>query len=378
VVTLNRRLGFFSESPAYYFILRRYVRAHYSLAARFGRYDVLRRGAADGPPVTASEPVLDGQSPERVLAQLQDPDREGRRQAVRAFLARAGTAAGVETLAQDWTPDEGRRLLLIRNLGESGDERAVDLFVRTYDTGSARLRAEAAFALTQFAIRDVNDRYLLAPDAALPSDRSLVASANLPLARLRGWMENPVQRDLVGGFAARALATAEDASAPAVLEAVLDEERKRVFRERVYFRVASAEALVRLGHPAYLCELVSLLGKQKHEVQDTVPSFLLEAARLFPGEVSDCLARGLAAPLPLAREVSAWVAGAIGDPAVAPALQGALGDPAVAVRIAAVWALGALRVAAARPALEDLAGDEDPHLRAFAREALDRIAGVVS
>ncbi len=52
LASLNREFKFFDAAPAYYFLLRRFVRARYRLLGRFERYDVL--GAASGPAVAAT------------------------------------------------------------------------------------------------------------------------------------------------------------------------------------------------------------------------------------------------------------------------------------------------------------------------------------
>jgi HEAT repeat protein len=340
LVTLNRRLGFFYEAPGYYFILRRHVRQHYVLAARFGRYDVLRHRdrRPQEPAVIAPDRAWKGKDAAWVRARLADPDRELRRGAVLAFLDAAGDAAGVGPLAASWLPDETGHIMLVRDLGESADERALPFLLETLDSPARRLGTEAARALTLMALRAQADRFLFARGKA-PFAFEAWARRHLDRAQAREWVHDRGQRLRVGIFATAALAAAGDTGAVPVLEETIWQER------RAAMRVASAEALVTLGRSDYLCTLVDLLGEQKHEMQDTMPSFLIAAARKHPVEAAGCLERGLANPVPLGREMSAWIGGAVPLPALAPALRRALDDRDEAVRGAAGWALERVTVA---------------------------------
>ena len=372
LVTLNRRLGFFEDAPAYYFILRAFVHEHYALAVRFGRYDVLAwRGAEPPAEVPAETPPAPSERA-AVLAGLAEPDRELRRSAVAAFLAGAKDAAGVGPLALAWAPDEASRLLLVRNLGESGDERVLPFLVEVLPSPGRRLRVEAAGALNLLTLRAGAERYLLGGDGSRLAAAVRRMAGELSPGALRGWLADPELRERAGVFVAHALAATGDRAAAPVLEALLQEER------RAYLRVAAAEALIELGHAERLCDLVETLAVPLHEVQDVVPSALLDAARTHPEALAECLGRGLAHPAPLVREASAWIAGAAGAGALAPALRRALDDGSPAVRIAAAWAAGQLRDGAARAALAALAGGPDPELGAFATEAVARIDGLAS
>jgi HEAT repeat protein len=375
LLTMNRRLGFFFESPAYYFLLRRHVHQHYVLAARFGRYDVLRRRGLERAPATiVPEPYRTSPGAEALRRALSDPSRDLRRSATLDLLEQAGTPEGVGALVRSWGLDEPTLLLLVRTLGEAGDARAIRFLLDAFQASSKRLSDEAASALTLLAIRARTDRYLFTRGPR-PRDRALWADPGVSRARLRDWLARQKTRRQVGLFAARSLALAGDREAIPVLEEVIRVERGLVREEYgAHLRIAAAEALVQLGRPEQLCTLVTHLALRIHEAQDTMPSVLIELVRRHPREGARCLAGGLASRAALAREMSAWVAGAVPLPAVAPELRAAAGDGDGAVRVAAVWALGRVRDGEARPVLARLAEDGDAELRAFAVEALGRIA----
>jgi hypothetical protein len=370
VVTLNRRLGFFNESPAYYFLLRKWLRANYSLEARFGRYDVLRANPTAGAP-TVEAMRFPAPSREAWLAALADPDREVRGAAVRAFLDSAGGPAGVGPLAARVAPDEPSLLLLLRNLGEAGDARALGWLIDTFEQGRWRVKNEAGGALTLLALRDMTEGYVIAAPTPRHPLRDFLDQ--VPTATVRHWMEDYKLRSQVGVFAGHVLALLRDAESRGAFETTLREDTKRPF-----LQVVAARGLVALGETERLCSLVGLLGQLKHDVQDTVPSYLVDVAREHADVLVGCLETGLRNPVPLARESAAWIAGAAALPATAPSLRAALDDPEPAVRIAAIWALGALGDAAARPALTRIADGEGGQERDFAVEALARLPRVAS
>ena len=366
MVTMNRRFGFFAESSSYYFILREYVRRGWVLEARFGRFDVLvRRDVAHGPPVI--ETFGERPAPDALLAELADPDRERRRAAVDAFMAPASTSAELARLGTALAPDERTQLLLLRNLGEAGDARATTFLVDTMRSAGTRVRGEASSALTLLALREDDARYNFAPvDPKTP--RLADHLGGVSSAELVEWMENSRLRRGAGVFAARALGLAGARDAIPILEHVLVEETRYPL-----LQVTAAQALVALGQTHRLCDLVEMLAEPQHEVQNFVPSYLIETSVTHPSETLRCVGKGLASDSARTREASAWIAGAAGLTALEPQLVTLLEDRSVAPRIAAIWALGVLATPGSRAKVAPLVRDPDAEVRAFATEALERI-----
>jgi HEAT repeat protein len=272
-----------------------------------------------------------------------DPDRELRRAAVLHFLAIAGKAGGVEELAARWAPDERRRLLLVRNLGEHADDRALPFFATLLEhPTNNRMRDEVGAALVILMLRDTLAPYLFSADGtSLPPE----AWRQLDLAHLRAQMTDRDGRLRLGLVASHAFASADEQAAIPLLEDMLSrrDELDHAPWVGTWIRVAVAEALVRLGRPDHICDLVDMLDIDKHEVQDIMPSRLITEARRYPQEAVRCIARGFTAPDALARANSAFIAGAASLPALAPGLHAAASDTDPDVRLAARWALARIR-----------------------------------
>jgi HEAT repeat protein len=368
VVTVNRNVGFFSNSARYYFVLRAFVRERYVLAARFGRYDVLMRRDLD-PGTPRIEAFDEGvRDDAELIARLAEPLHESRRAAMRAFLERVGSADDVAPLAAALATDERTLILLLRAMAEAPDLRVVPFLAQMFETGSWRVRAEAGVALNYMALYAAEHRYLFgATDAdTTVTPAQLVGLVDLPT--VRRWLGDRHARFVAGAFAAWVVVSANDAEAAPELEAIV-----ATLPRIPYLRLTAAYGLVRGGRIDYLCTLVGFLGDGRHDYQDAVPSLLIDEAVAHPTELARCLAAELDEPRALGRETAAWTAGAVGLPAVAPALRTALGDAEWRVRSAAAWALGRLRDDAARPALAALAHDPEPRTRAFAADALGRL-----
>jgi HEAT repeat protein len=265
-------------------------------------------------------------------------------------------------------PDEPTLLVLLRGMTESPDLRTLPFVAARFDTGTWRVRAQAAATLNYVALHAAEHRYLPGSPAAAPGPTPRDLASAVDPAMARRWLADPQRRFQAGAFAVWLLAGVHDAEAtPYFLDIVHGDTKDP------YLRLLGAYGLVRAGLLEYVWTLVGYLGDERHEYQDAVPSLLLEAVASHRAEVADGLSEGLGDHRALGREVSAWTAGAAGLAEVAPALRLTLGDPERRVRCAAAWALGRLGDQAARDSLETLTDDPDPQVRAFAGEALGRL-----
>ncbi|HWP65482.1 MAG TPA: hypothetical protein VNO26_06190, partial [Candidatus Limnocylindria bacterium] len=332
IVTLNRRLGFFSESPAYYFLLRGHVRDRYRLAARFGRYDVLVRRDLPAEPVVAP-PIVPPPLPSGLVARLADPDREQRRVAIFEVLDRLDAGVPLETIA----PGRREQLLVMRNLAEIGDGRGVWPAWQTFRTGSWRVANEAGGALNFIALNYRLGRYLWSPDAAARTAEPPPRMGEVDGDYLRTVLLQRSLRMKLGVFAAWVLTARRDAAAATGFQRLLEEV------DHPYFRLAGAEGLQALGDPGATGELVALLALREHATQNLIPSHLLDTQAAERPAVARALEAGLQSEEPLEREVCAWIAGAGRFAELEPALRAARDDRVAEVRAAAAWAVERLQ-----------------------------------
>jgi len=137
VVTLNRGWTFFLDSPAYFAATRDFVRSHYRLAARFGRFDVLVRNDLAGEAVENWQPL----GPREALS-------EGASFARRQAAARWQAQVSPEQASRARLPsDRIKARLWLRAIRDVPDVRASAWLVAGYESGDAALRAEAVSAM---------------------------------------------------------------------------------------------------------------------------------------------------------------------------------------------------------------------------------------
>ncbi|MCC6766683.1 MAG: hypothetical protein IT293_18650 [Deltaproteobacteria bacterium] len=412
VTALNRQFTFFDAAPAYYFLLRGFVRAHFRLAERDGRFDVLDRTAArpraartgEGPhpawsveeararagrggelasrlrAISALEAYPAAATAPTLLALAGDPDAFVRRAAVTALLAAAARepARGLEVYAAAGGLDRRARILLLRTVRDLRDPRAASYLFAEAASGDGRVVRDALGAMkvtrAQTAARV---RLWAGPEmpAAWPGRAALVASARATLVDEAA----PVE---AAAFAAEVAGLLDD---EAMVEPLRVRLRAGIPRQPgdapladAAVTASAATALAVLAPDALACQLTALLARREAPIAELVPSVLLDlaaAGRATRVEVVDCLRDAIAS----GSEPALWTAAALRDPALASVVRTALASEAADVRRAAAWTLGELPAdpEAARLLAAAADGDADDIVRRLARKAHSKQTGAV-
>lgn len=413
LAALNRQFTFFDAASSYYFLLRRFVREHYALAARSGRFDVLAASAGaapvpepetppDAPPrdevlaraasdadlasrlaalgVTASYPP--DATATTLLTAAGDSDALVRRAAVDSLLTAIARAPerGLEAYVSAHGSDRRARILLLRTIRDLRDPRAASYLFAEAASGDARVARDALGAMK-------------------------VTRAQM-VARLRLWAGPEEPRVWPGraGLVAAVRATLADLDAPAEATAFAaelagllgDRDAVDALRRRVLDGTPSAQAavpladaataasaaasLVRLVPEADLaCTLTRLLARPDAPIAEIVPSALVDLAEsnasLRP-RIVDCLRTAIASGV----ESAIWVVAVLGEASLTPELRIALANGTPEVRRASAWTLGELADApAVAPALRAAAGgDPDDVVRRLADRAHAKLTGAVA
>ncbi len=383
VVTLNDRYGYFSASPAYYFILRKYVQGSYTLVRRIGRFDVLMRNdlAAERPdlprPSTAerefSTSLSRGEYRQAVLRArrvarrgtlddlveiqplLSDVDRQMRGRAVEAILAVAAREpGGLDAVQKKIAPGRRARLILLRGLGEYAPPSVLPYLYRAFKSGDGRIQWEAGQSINFVLVRELAGRYSLTEDVARPL-------WDLPPMRFEQRMlegiDEILERQRLGPLAALLMAQKGRTD----LAWHLDHFEERY--DTSWWRIVGALALVRMDQ---LGSMATLLGTINEGTlgEHYVPPMMIDPWVMDPARVASFLGGRLRNGTPAEREVAAWMAPylTVAGKDLERALAAARNDPLqpMEVRVAADWALRKRGGWSARPPREPRETEAEP------------------
>ena len=357
VVSLNDRLGYFSASPAYYFILRDYIQNHYELVRRIGRYDILaRRELRERDPSWAApelrpassvtfaagdfrevllemERIGAGGSPTDLAvwgSRLADVDR-GVRGAILAAALRVADRepGGLGVVAETMVNGPREQLLLIRAMGEYAGPAALPYLQDVFLASSGRLRWETARSINFVLARRLSDRFRLDGDFegplwALPED--------FRTEEMVAMLDDFVERQRIGPFAAISAAEEGRPDLAAQLEYFEDED------ETTWWRMISAYSLVQMGQHEHFGTLFDALNTGTLAGQ-YVPSLLLDDQLVDPSLVAAQIRIELREGTEEERETAAWMAAYVNDADLTISLEMAASDESPAVQRAARWAL---------------------------------------
>ncbi|MEB2284452.1 MAG: hypothetical protein B6D46_02910 [Polyangiaceae bacterium UTPRO1] len=413
LAALNHQFTFFDAAPAYYFLLRGFVRAHYALGERDGRFDVLvsgsdavrlRRGAAAAPPLPVSlGAALAGAASEgdlgarlqaiaalaahpaaatapALLALAGDGDALVRRAAVTALLAalEREPERGLETYVAASGLDRRARILLLRTIRDLRDPRAASYLFAEAASGDLRIIRDALGAMKVTRAELVARAHLWAgPElpAVWPGREALAAA-------VRAVLVDAVAPPAAAAFAAELAGRLGDAATVDSLRVRLRAGTPGAAAGAVLADAATtasaAAALAVLAPRGVACELTALLARPEAALAELVPTTLLDLAATDAAaraEVVECVRGAVAGGV----EPALWIAAALGEPSLVGAVRAALGHGSAAVRRAAAWSLGELPATAdVAPALAEAASsDGDDIVRRLAGRAYSKQSGAL-
>jgi hypothetical protein len=376
LAALNRQFTFFDHAQAYYFLLRRSVRATYGLVAREGRFDVLERGvpraesvAAEpgrglgAPPGVRVDAALErlrvapdlsarldaaaalaaypAQATAAVLLDLATGDEALLRRVALGALLTAMTRApehGLERYVETAALDRRRQILLLRTVRDLRDERAASYLFAVVAAGDLRLAVDALGAMKVTRAAAIARRHLWAGSERPPS----LPARSKVVAAVRSTLAAEAAPPEATAFAAHLAGALADLSLAPVVRPHLDAGLSRAIGD-AETAASAADALVVLAPRGLACDLVRLLARADAAIQELVPTRVIDLAESrepVRSEARRCIRDAiLAGP---SRTPAIWIGAAIGDGVFTLALRDALASASADERRAAAWALGEL------------------------------------
>jgi HEAT repeat protein len=333
VVSLHDH-GVFIAAPVYYVLIRDFVATNYEPVARFGPYAIL--GRRMGPASAAQAPVIVDRAPASTDSNwlgLDDPDPAVQFETAR-HIREVRDPAGAAALARRAVRDDSPyRVLFLRIVGEFGDESAVPPLVQIVnDDYFSEGGQYAAAALFNIAGKALFENYWFTAQALQPRLQKLREQVDPEIPR--AWLRDP-DLDMRLRYAAAWLAAVlgDQAAAPYLTKMLENDPPGLNTTTAVY-------ALARLGTTEEITQRVIDLMKW----EDTfMPSILIDLYRDAPERVRPLIEEELRHGTGKQREMLAWVAAVLRDPAFMPMLKRQCLDGYEPVRKAAAWALEMLR-----------------------------------
>jgi HEAT repeat protein len=379
----------FLSAPAYYFLLRGYITAHYSESARIGPYLILRRHDVPAPlvagvaieraplrldgveakPVSERPAVLTSLAaygvdrvPGAVLAWAATDDpplQQSLAELVRSSGDSAAAAALVDAVAAPGVRPRVRALFL-RIAGEMGDTQALPGLLRLVD--AAQTEAVVLDDLQAIANKALIREFWFVPQAGMPTGMREIDSPELR-QRVLAWLSDD-QESRLRFFAAWAAGVLREPRAVPALIGMLQESD-------VNGKGVAGWALAAITpSPQTLGLLLDAVADEKAFLPEIISGMYRNAAAVS----APLLRQRMLAAHGERLEWLCWIAGAVGDPALLAGALAAVHDAAPATRLAALWALGELGGAEAQAALTAAQADPDLRVRTFAATARRTLA----